>query len=161
LTQGSRSFDLYGGLLLAGFVSDNAHPIGKAQWPKNPEFWTGNPLKALPANAKTLTGVVLSISSFKTQVTASGSWTSSLKLQDWSGLHVGVWLCWGNQPYPKEHDDVFAFGNTGDSGACNIPIPNLSIPILTPNYTIGFWAHNMRPGPSDWHTNGVLYFETQ
>lgn len=155
----SRSFDLYGGLLPAGFVSDNDHPITKAQWPNNPEFWTGNPLKTLPPFAKRLKACVLSISSFAPKVTAEGSLFSGLKLNHWSGLHVNAWLCWGDRPLPKEHDNVFIHGNTGDSGACNIALSGLDMPIPSDKFTLGFWAHSMRPDPSDWHTNIVLHFD--
>lgn len=156
----TRSFDLYGGLLPAGFVSDNAHPVTKEHWPKNPEFWTGNPLKSLPVDVFKLRACLLSISSFKTKLVLQGSAWSGYKLIDYSGLHVGVWLSWGDKPLPKEHDDVFMHGNTGDSGACNISLTNLDIPVLpSQKYTINFWAHSMRPDPVDWHCNGVLVLE--
>jgi hypothetical protein len=158
-SESTQSFDLYGGLLPVGFVSDNAHPIGKDQWPDSPQFWTGNPLKTLPASAKILHAVVLSISSFKPKIVVTGSLLSGLKVTDYSGLHVGVWLSWGDVPVPKEHDSVFAFGNTGDAGNCNIALCDLEIPIPSAKFIVNFWGHNMRPDPSDWHTNGLLDFE--
>jgi hypothetical protein len=143
----TKSFDLYGGLLPAGFVQDNEHPVGKSEQAEE-RFWTGNPVKELPESAKQLKGIILSISSFGPR---------QLVMRD--GLHVGVWLSWGTESAEKEAENVFAFGNTGDSGVCNISIGNLDILIPTREFRINSWAHNMRDGPADWHVNGVLFYE--